>query len=220
MKSILFIALLVAVSFMGCSKGEKMEANVERDKVLKWLMAGNERFVSKGMSGKDLASGQSPSAIVLACSDSRVSPEILFDEDLGEIFVVRTAGNVSNPDNVASIEYAIEHLNTKLVMVLGHDSCGAIQAAIKGVPADQSDMKNLHALTQNIRENIESVGGSIAPNPNDPKCDAQAIANVRGVIKDITAQSEIISKAVKNGKISIVPAMFSLESGKVELLSE
>ena len=220
MKRTFIITLLVALSLVGCSKGEKMQGKVENDKVLKWLMAGNERFVSKGMEGKDLASGQSPSAIVLACSDSRVSPEILFDEDLGEIFVVRTAGNVSNPDNVASIEYAVEHLNSKIVMVLGHDSCGAVGAAIKGVPADQPDMKNLHALTENIRENIESAGGSIAPTPDDPKHCKQAIANVHGVIKDITAQSQILSKAVEDGKIRVVPAMFSLDTGKVELLKD
>ena len=222
MKHRLIIALLVTLSLVGCSKGEKKQESAEEGKpssVLARLMAGNKHFVDKHMPHKDLASGQSPSAVILACADSRVAPENLFGKGLGEIFVVRVAGNVSNVDNVASIEYAIEHLNSKLVMVMGHESCGAIEAAIKGVPEDQADMKNLAGLVESIRENIESVGGSIEPMPDDPKYRVQAIANVRGVIKDLSVQSSIISRAVNDGRIIVVPAMslpaMSLPNGRM-----
>ena len=218
MKHTLLIVLLITLSLAGCSDAKKQKA--EQGDVLDRLMAGNKHFVADHMPHKDLASGQSPSAVVLACADSRVAPEVLFGHGLGEVFVVRVAGNVSNVDNVASIEYAIEHLNSKLVMVMGHESCGAVQAAIKGVPADQPDMKNLYGLVQNIRENIESVGGSVQPMPDDPKYRTQAIANVHGVIKDIGVQSTIISRAVNDGRVAIVPAIFSLDTGKVEMLEQ
>lgn len=223
MKHTLIIVLLISLSLVGCSKGEKKEESAEQVKqsnVLALLMVGNKHFVTDHMPHKDLASGQSPSAIVLACADSRVAPEILFGHGLGEIFVVRVAGNVSNVDNIASIEYAIAHLNSQLIMVMGHESCGAVEAAIKGVPADQPAMKNLYGLVQNIRENITSVGGSLEPIPDDPEYRVQAIANVHGVIKDIGVQSSIISKAVKDGRVAIVPAIFDLDTGKVDILDK
>jgi carbonic anhydrase len=215
------LAACVAVTLLsGCSTADKKEDSTKPADVLARLVAGNESFVAKRMPHKDLTAGQSPSAVVLACSDSRVAPEILFGHGLGEIFVVRVAGNVSNVENVASIEYAIEHLNSKVIMVMGHESCGAVQSAVKGVPDDQADMKNLAALVENIRENIKSVGGSVEAIPNDPKYRTQAIANVRGVIKDVMDQSSIISRAVKDGTVTMVPAIFSLETGTVEVLSD
>jgi len=215
--------VMVIVGMLGttsCSRESKKSAKSRTSAdMLSELMAGNELFRSKDSGREKLITGQNPEAVVLACSDSRVSPKILFEQGLGDLFVVRVAGNVANVENIASIEYAIEHFDTSLVMVVGHDSCGAVKAAVEGVP-DEGDTKNLAALVRNIRSNIASEGGSLKALPDDPHYRSQVIANVRGVIKDLMGGSSIISRAVQNGTVALVPAMYSLETGKVEVLPD
>lgn len=212
-------SIMLGVASCRGGSSESVESNKPADE-LSQLMEGNRLFAGKDAGRADLVAGQSPGAVILACSDSRVSPELLFKQGLGDLFVVRVAGNVSNVENIASIEYAIENLNSSLVMVMGHESCGAVQAAVKGIPDDQADMKNLAALVQNIRANITSGGGSMEQMPDDPTYRTQAIANVRGVIKDLTNQSSIISRAVKDGTVTLVPAIYGLKTGKIEVLPD
>ena len=128
------ISLLLAVSWAATDH----KPSVAPDTALKWLMNGNNRFVKTQLRMKEgqkpadikrLSSGQQPHAIVLSCSDSRVPPELVFDQKLGEIFVVRTAGEALGDNAVGSIEYAVEHLGSRLIVVMGHTSCGAVKAA-------------------------------------------------------------------------------------------
>jgi carbonic anhydrase len=160
---------------------------------------------------KELANlGQHPIAAVLCCSDSRVPPEIVFDQGLGDLFIVRVAGNVASFDDVrASLDYAVEHLEVPLVMVLGHQRCGAITSALQGkkIPGDLGElMAALHPAVEAAKKQ-----------PGDP-VDNAVRANIRLTIQELVSKSEIISTALKEGKIEVVGAYYSLESGKVELL--
>ena len=179
------------------------------------LKEGNDRFVADKLDGKlqkssrreSLTSGQEPFAIVLSCADSRVVPEFAFDTGLGELFVVRVAGNIANTDSIASIEYAVAHLNTSQIVVLGHESCGAVGAAIQG----GDNGHNLNHLLSQITPAIEKCG-----------CDAEVKdvieENARLNAEELTSRSSIIRSAVEDGKVKISPAYYNLSSGKVDFL--
>jgi carbonic anhydrase len=186
------------------------------------LLEGNKRFVSGQMTHleqdvarrAELASGQKPKAIILSCSDSRVSPEIVFDQGLGEVFVVRTAGEVADPVALASIEYALEHLGSNLILVLGHTSCGAVKATLSTPEGKSAGSHNLDKLVSMIRPNL-AITASTADNPTmlDP-----VKANVIGVSKSLAAHSEIISEMIHEKKAMLAQGVYDLASGKVELL--
>ena len=182
---------------------------------LQRLQEGNQRFVSDKLDGqlndssrrKELTGGQQPYAIVLSCADSRVVPELAFDTGLGEIFVIRVAGNVANPESIASIEYAVAHLGTKLIMVLGHESCGAVTAAIQG----GNNGYNLNQL-------LAQINPAIAESGDDSEINDVVKKNAQIVSQDLQDRSPIIADAVKNGGLDIKPAYYNLDSGKVDLL--
>jgi carbonic anhydrase len=178
------------------------------------LKAGNRRFANDELREAKLGSkrriqlsqGQYPMSVVLTCSDSRAAPEILFDQGLGEIFVVRVAGNVGGPEVYASIEYAVAELKAPLVVVLGHSQCGAVATALKAKDLPSYNLKRLIGLV-NVGENLPS---------NPEMALAAAIRNnVREQTLYLTQQSEIIRQAAKSGQIMIVPALYDLESGHV-----
>lgn len=179
------------------------------------LMDGNARFVEDKLDGKlndsnrrsELTSGQAPYAIVLSCADSRVVPELAFDTGLGEIFVIRVAGNVANTESIASIEYAVAHLGTKLIMVLGHQSCGAVTAAIAG----GNNGYNLNLLLAQISPAIDAAGEGADVNTVVKK-------NAETVADDLGQRSSIIADALSNGGLEIVSAYYNLDSGKVDIL--
>lgn len=174
------------------------------------LKAGNQNFVNDTLNHaqqdssrrSDLTGGQAPWAIVLSCADSRVVPEHAFDTGLGELFVVRVAGNVANPSSIASIEYAVAHLGTKLIVVMGHEACGAVGAAIAG----GDNGPNLNTLTGYIQRAVES-GGEMAD---------VVKANARFSAEDLTGKSDIIANAVANEGVKIVTAYYNLGSGAVD----
>jgi carbonic anhydrase len=179
---------------------------------LERLMEGNKRFVEGKMSGKnlvarrsELVAGQKPFAIVLTCSDSRIVPEYIFDVTLGDIFVVRTAGNIADAIAIGSIEYAAEHLNAPLLVVLGHEKCGAIAATCAGGHAEG---------------NIASIVAEIAPAASAQKNDAAKTVyeNVRCVMKKIREKSKTVAHLEHEGKLRIVGAFYSMTTGKVEAL--
>jgi len=182
---------------------------------LQRLQEGNTRFVEDKLDGKlndskrrdELTDGQSPYAIVLSCADSRVVPELAFDTGLGEIFVIRVAGNVANIESIASIEYAVAHLGTKLIMVLGHQSCGAVTAAMAG----GNNGFNLNILLAQISPAIDKAGKNATVN-NVVRKNAELVTN------DLKTRSAIIENAVNNGGLEIVPAYYNLDSGKVDIL--
>ena len=183
--------------------------------VLDRLKDGNNRFVADRLDGKlqdssrreALTSGQEPYAIILSCADSRVVPELAFDTGLGEIFVVRVAGNIANSESIASIEYAVAHCGSQVIVVLGHQSCGAVTAAVNG----GDNGHNLNQLLSHITPAIAASGDG---------------ASVTEVIKknaELTAEalqerSSIISSFVNEGKVQIVPAYYNLDSGQVDFL--
>lgn len=194
------------------------------DLVQKWLEYGNKRYVSgtvrndgrKAADRKKLVNGQSPHAIVLSCSDSRVPPETVFDQALGEIFVVRTAGESLDSAVIASIEYAVEHLGPQLIVVMGHTSCGAVKAALTtGV----SETAGSAALDQMIAEIRPRIPGGVERSPSSVSSHAleiESAANAQGVASELTKRSEIIRNRVLKGQLKIKPALYYLESGLVK----
>lgn len=187
------------------------------------LKEGNKRFSSGNPkhplqdagTRQSLMGSQTPSAIVLSCSDSRVPPELIFDKGIGEIFVVRNAGNVAETMSIASIEYAIEHLGSKVLVVMGHDSCGAVKATLSSKKGHSAGSPSLNSLVKNIETNM-SYSKGFAKDPQNP---AGAItANVRGVVATLMKRSKIIREYVGANKLIVVQAIYHFDTGMVEIL--
>lgn len=187
-------------------------SNMSSTEALERLSEGNSRFVKDKLEHKkqnserraQLSAGQHPFAIVLSCADSRVIPEITFDTGLGELFVVRVAGNVANTSSIASIEYAVANLDVKLIVVMGHESCGAVMAAIQGGDAGP----NLNHLVSMIEPALELSENS--------SVNEVVKKNARGNAKLLVSNSDIISTAVKEKNVEIITAYYNLASGIVE----
>lgn len=194
---------------------------VAADKALVWLENGNKRFVKNanrvdGKSQTDrarLAKGQKPHAIVLSCSDSRVPPEQVFDQSLGEVFVVRTAGESLDASVIASIEYAVEHLGPQLLVVMGHTSCGAVSATISTNEGTSAGSPALDALIADIRPRLPSRGPA---GVSSQGLEIESAANAQGVAADLMKRSAIIRTHVENGTLTIKPALYHLDSGVVK----
>ncbi len=178
------------------------------------LTQGNSRFLSKVDRRKlaELAGGQKPRTIVLACSDSRVSPEITLDAGLGELFVVRSAGNVADDVAIGSIEYAAEHLGSSLLLVVGHSSCGAVKAAVAGGHATEC----ITAIVKKIIPAVEAAkkGGAAG----DALVAKSVENNVRNQIAHIFSRSPLLSQMRAEGKLSVVGAVYELASGRLHTL--
>lgn len=180
------------------------------------LKSGNRRFISGNVERRSLPSlrnslvmGQQPRVIVLACADSRVAPEIIFDKSLGDLFVVRTAGNIADEIALGSIEYAIHHLQSKLLVVLGHEKCGGVAAAMSG---EKMPTKNLQAIVDKIRPAFRDI----AARKHDAELARMAVAaNVMQSAEDIVARSPIVRGKVESGALTIRTAVYALESGEV-----
>lgn len=185
------------------------------DKIIERLKSGNENFVSDKLEGKlqdsvrreELTSGQQPHTIVLSCADSRVVPELAFDAGLGELFVLRVAGNIANTSTIASIEYAVAHCGSKVIVVLGHQSCGAVTAAVNG----GDNGYNLNHLLSHITPALSAA-------PEGASVNDVVKINVSSTAKDLINRSEIIGNAVNRGDVKIVSAYYNLDSGKVDFL--
>jgi carbonic anhydrase len=156
-----------------------------------------------------VAKGQTPFAIIVGCSDSRVGPEIVFDQGLGDIFVVRTAGEVVDATALGSIEYAVEHLGSSLIVVLGHERCGAVSAAV----ARAKEPGHIAAVLKAIEPAVEQTKGK----PGDPVENAVR-AQAVDVAKQLQDAKPILAERVHSGKLKIVAARYVLDSGKVEFL--
>ena len=186
------------------------------NEVLDRLAAGNQRFVADKLDGKlqdstrrdALTGGQQPYAIVLSCADSRVVPELAFDTGLGELFVVRVAGNVANSSSIASIEYAVAHCGSKVIIVLGHQSCGAVTAAVNG----GDNGYNLNHLLSHITPALYASDKGASVN-EVVKTNAQLTA------QELINRSDIIKKGVEEGGVKVVPAYYHLDTGKVDFLN-
>ncbi len=199
-------------------------AKVPLNDILPRLMQGNERFVKgtiehpgrKPSDFQPLAAGQSPMAVILGCADSRVAPEILFDQGIGDLFVVRVAGNyVTGAGSTVkgSIEYAVAELGSQLIVVLGHSQCGAVKAAIKHIHDHDALPGAINEMVNNIKPAVLESQGK----PGDPLENA-IVANVRRNVAKLNALGPIIAPRVTKGEVKVVGATYDLATGKVTLV--
>ncbi len=187
----------------------------------KLLMDGNARFVSAKVLGEDLsqttreklAKGQAPFAVVVTCSDSRVPPELIFDQGLGDIFIIRTAGNVVDPVTIGSVEYGAAHCKAPLLVVMGHESCGAVKATVEGGKPEGS----IGSIVAKIQPSLAKVKAGGAK--EDELVEKTVDENIKAVIAELE-KSPVIEELVKGGKLTIVGAKYHLETGEVEWLAE
>jgi carbonic anhydrase len=188
---------------------------------LQKLLAGNERFAGgRGRARRhrpELASGQAPIAAVLACADSRVSPEVVLDQDLGDVFAVRVAGNTADePVVLGSIEYAVDVLGVPLVLVLGHDGCGAVAAAIESVGGAPPARGHVPALVTPIVEVARATGAGA---PADGALLAAVRENVRRQAARLAASGAVLAPAMAAGRLVVAGACYSPADGTVEVLT-
>ena len=184
------------------------------------LKAGNHRFVAGMLEHPrqtakrrtELTTGQRPFAIVLGCADSRTAPEVLFDQGLGDVFVVRVAGNVLNDETIGSIEYAVEHLGAPLIVVLGHERCGAIEAARETIAAQTEAPGHIQSLVRAIAPAVEATSGADA--------ETTAKANEQHVAKGLRESGPLLKGMVDKGEVSVVAAHYDLDTGAVEFLKD
>src|SRR6186997_2768266 len=192
------------------------------DEVLKRMREGNERFVTGRARfptiQKDvlaeLAKGQQPYATILGCSDSRVPPELVFDAGFGELFVIRVAGNVLGPSILGTLHYAASHLRTPLFVVLGHEGCGAVKAAIASKFDGASHKKRIEILLENI---LPALDGLDPTQPAEALCHSAVEANVRRTVDEILTTPEAQAQ-LGSPQLRLVGAVYDIESGRVRFL--
>jgi carbonic anhydrase len=179
-------------------------------------MDGNQRFVAGKLRPRDvvstresLAKSQHPKAIVLSCSDSRVPPELVFDQTLGDLFVVRAAGNIAGPLGLASMEYAFDHLGSTVLVVLGHTKCGAVTAACSG---EKMPTANLQAMVDQINPAVMKAKDSAK---GDALIEAAIKENVHESAMNVLTHSEVLRHAKEQGKLAVFEAEYQLDTGKV-----
>lgn len=197
---------------------------VTADEALARLMDGNARFLrgeprfSRAPKEllADLAKGQRPFATILGCSDSRVPPELVFDAEFGELFIIRVAGNVLSPEVLGSFQYAGTHLKTQLFMVLGHQSCGAVQAALAAKFQGAKERSRIELLLQSILPGLDELDPQLPPH----ELLEQAVeANVRWTMRQILETPEGRARMAE-ARLKLVGAVFEIATGRVRLLSE
>lgn len=214
------IQILMAAAFAATAAAAEHAAGISPDEALARLMDGNQRFIKGAAThaGTDaarraeLTSGQKPFAAVLACADSRVAPELLFDQGLGDIFVVRVAGNVADAAEQGSLEYAAEHLGVPTIMVLGHTGCGAVAAAASGAHAEG----RLAGLVKCIEPAVKAVkargvkGEAVAPAAVEENVRLNALSLLRG--------NAVVRRLAAAGRVKVSAAVYDLGTGEVRLL--
>jgi carbonic anhydrase len=221
------LACVLALPWTGLAAASPKEnaqdpaARLLRDAALMLLKEGNVRYVTGKPQHPHLDSerrtstgtqGQEPFATVLACSDSREPVELIFDRGVGDLFVVRVAGNIAGESEMASVEYSVSHLNTPVLVVMGHSKCGAVTAVVKGAALPG----HLPALAAKIRPAVEKAK---ADGSEAEEAITKAIqANVWQTIEDLIKDSQIVRERLHNGRLSIVGAVYDLEQGKVNWL--
>jgi carbonic anhydrase len=222
----IFAPIIAVVLFASLAFASGTTGSVTADEALHLLMEGNAKFISGDVA--DLVAyaqparrvdtgtnGQKPFAIVVTCADSRLSPEILFDKGIGEVFVVRVAGNVVAPHELGSIEYAAEHLGAKLVMVLGHSKCGAVSAAYDYYTTPEATRPELSKNLESIVESIEpAVLKAVAAGSGKPGAED---INVDEVVKQIKKKSRVIREMMETSGVKIVGGKYDIVSGAVTL---
>jgi carbonic anhydrase len=190
------------------------------------LREGNRRFVADVRSRDnlpsrarrvELAAGQAPFAAILGCSDSRVPVEIVFDQGLGDLFVIRVAGNIVAPSQIGSVEFAAERFGTRLVVVLGHSQCGAIETTIEQLKRPRENQsRNLHSIVDLVRPSVEALLASDLTQDVGRLIHEAVRANIRASVRHLRSGSDIIENLIQKDGLLIVGAEYSLETGEVE----
>jgi carbonic anhydrase len=194
------------------------------------LRAGNARFVDEVQSNRahtgetrrtEVAEGQTPFAIILGCSDSRVPAELIFDQGLGDLFVIRVAGNIVAASQIGSIEFAAERYNTRLVLVVGHSQCGAILATVDELQQESANQsRNLQFIVDRIRPSVEPLLATSLRNDRDKLVREAVRANIRASVKQLRHGSEVLEQLIQTNGLAIVGAEYSLETGVVEFFED
>jgi carbonic anhydrase len=211
------VSMIVLVSFgagtMAATHGPAVSGDVAQQK----LLDGNKQYVETRLSypnqkaerRTEIAKGQHPFAAILSCADSRVPPEIIFDQGLGDLFVVRVAGNILDDTALASLEYAVDHFGVRFIMVLGHERCGAVEATLAGgeVPG------HIGCLVKAIQPAADKTKDQ----PGDPVENAVR-ANVALVVQQLKSSAPILEELVKRGDLTVVGACYDLDDGTVAIL--
>jgi len=216
--------MLLAIAAMSITAtrtaiGAAHEPTISAEQALQLLLEGNQRYVAGKLEHPnqtparraEVAKGQHPFAAVLACSDSRTSPEIIFDRGLGDIFTVRVAGNVADQVVIESLDYSVKHLGVRLLMILGHRRCGAVIAAVEGY---EEVNKDVGPMLLDLYPAVRATQGM----PGDPVENAVR-ENVKLVVKNLAASQEL-SAMVKSGELKIVGGIYDLDTGTIEMLKD
>ncbi|BAW80216.1 carbonic anhydrase [Candidatus Nitrosoglobus terrae] len=196
---------------------------ISAQQALHRLKQGNQNFINGQTSGDKhsakrakLTQGQNPFATILGCSDSRVPVEIVFDQGLGDLFVIRIAGNIVAPSIVGSVEFAVEYFDCPLVVVLGHSRCGAVKSTIDTLEQpDRLPSRNLMSIVNRVRSSIEPLYHTTLKNNLESLWQECIRANVAASVNQLRYSTEVLENMVKNNEIMIVGAEYSLETGEV-----
>ncbi|MFN0206332.1 MAG: carbonic anhydrase [Planctomycetota bacterium] len=219
---VLFIATYYSAhAFINVRAEEPRAAAGEPTSIQLWqdLLEGNRRFMRGAIPPRsvlsrreELAKGQHPKIAILGCADSRVAPELIFDKSLGDLFVVRTAGNVADPIALGSLEYAVEHLKVHTLLVLGHEKCGAVAAAASG---EKMPTVNLTAIVNKISPALKGMEPVAEPGELATR---QVEANIHLCAKNLAAESPVLHHAVETGTLTILKGIYKLTTGEVRKL--
>jgi carbonic anhydrase len=217
---ILFSLLSAAQFALAADPAHPEQPTVAPAEAVSKLKEGNGRYTSGNLEHPgqtterraELAKDQHPFAVILSCSDSRVPPEIVFDQGLGDLFVVRVAGNVIDDHGLGSIEYAVDHLGTRLIVVLGHQSCGAVKAAKETVAAKGKAPGHIQSLVTAIKPVVEATAKD--------DLETTVKANVKHVVQALRSSTPILKAKVDSGEVQVIGGYYSLDTGAVSLLDE
>lgn len=206
------------------------ENSISAEEALERLKLGNQRFVAgvrsvdtmiKQNKRADYVNCQDPFAIILGCSDSRVPAEIVFDQGLGDLFVIRVAGNIVAPSQIGSIEFAVEQFGTALVVVLGHSMCGAVMAAIGDNRKSKSPRSNnVLSIVNRIRPHVEPLLGTDLKDKPEQLLSASIRANILASTNSLRHGSQLMEELLDQGKLKIIGAEYCLETGLVEFFDD
>jgi carbonic anhydrase len=227
MKKLQRVSWLIAVSLLAASQfalaadpAHPEQPTVAPADAVSKLKEGNGRYTSGNLDHPgqtperraELAKDQHPFAVILSCSDSRVPPEIVFDQGLGDLFVVRVAGNVIDDHGLGSIEYAVDHLGARLIVVLGHQSCGAVKAAKETIAAKGKAPGHIQSLVTAIKPVVEATAKD--------DLETTVKANVKHVVQALRSSTPILKAKVDSGEVQVIGGYYSLDTGAVSLLDE
>ena len=194
---------------------------IDPETALVRLTEGNRRFVAGKrrkilVTPADVADAQQPFAVILGCSDARVPVETVFDQGVGDLFVIRVAGHVVNPSQIGSVEYAVSQFGTRLVVVLGHTRCGAVTATLRTlVEGETPESRHIAAITDRIAPNIAPLLSIVDP---VARLDQAVVANVRASMNHLCHGSKTLDDLTQSGRLEVRGAVYKLETGKVEFL--